>query len=184
MLCLITSKLIIGSLVGVIAIAVSISGAYATFPVGYLDIESANSDGVTHMMTLADDVKQITAKKSEDIVTFWAWAVPNPTEAPEGTFLTVDAITIHHGVNDHQAFGKAAKSSPVQSFHPHRAYFDSNLCVIGLESPKTGFKVNQNTVTLSSSDVAVAAATGTIGPVDGCPVGLGVTNIQELVTIP
>lgn len=91
--------------------------------------------------------------------------------------LTVDAITIHHSVNDHQAFGKDAKSSPVQSFHPHVAYFDSELCVIGLESPKSDFKVKDNTITLEASDEAFAVATGTIGPRDECSIGLGITGV-------
>ena len=117
--------------------------AMADIP-GSMTVVSASSDGVTHVMEVEDKIKQIPANKADDLITFWAFAVPIPGDAPAGTALTVDAITIHHGVNDHQAFGKAAQSSPAQSFHPHQAHFDSNLCIIGLESPKADFKVQHN----------------------------------------
>jgi hypothetical protein len=175
------SKLVLGTTIAAL-IAVSLTSVYAT--TGYFDITAASSDGTTHSMTLADDVKQIPAKKAEDIVSFWAWAIPTPSGAPAGTALTVDAITIHHGVNDHQAFGKAAQSTPVQSFHPHKAYFDGAFCVIGLESPKADFRVKDNTVTLEASDDAFAAATGTIGPRSDCAIGLGITDLADLVAIP
>jgi hypothetical protein len=175
------SKLVLGTTIATL-ITVSLTSVYAT--TGYFDIATASSDGATHSMTLEDDVKQIPAKKAEDVVSFWAWAIPTPVGAPAGTALAVEAITIHHGVNDHQAFGKAAQSTPVQSFHPHRAYFDGAFCVIGLESPKADFRVKDNTVTLEASDVAFAAATGTIGPRDDCAIGLGITNVAELVAIP
>ncbi len=109
--------------------------------------------------------------------------VPVPDDAPVGTALTVDAITIHHSVNDHQAFGKAAQSSPVQSLHPHQAHFDASFCIVGLESPKADFKVQHKTVTLEASDTAIAIATGTIGTRVDCtdsPTTLGITS---LVTI-
>jgi len=83
-------------------------------------------------------------------------------------------------VNDHQAFGKDAQSSPVQSFHPHQAYFDENNCIIGLESLKADFKVQHNTVTLEVSDEAFAVATGTIGLRDECPIGLGITDLVNI----
>ncbi|MFY9299722.1 MAG: hypothetical protein WAO91_00830 [Candidatus Nitrosotenuis sp.] len=175
------SKLIIGALVAAL-VGVSLTAAYAT---DYFDITAASSDGTTHSMELADRVKQIPANKALDVVSFWAWAIPIPAGAPAGTTLAVEAITIHHGVNDHQAFGKAAQSTPVQSFHPHRAYFDASNCVIGLESPKADFRVKDNTITLAASDVAVAAATGTIGPRGDCTAtGLGITVLADLFTIP
>ncbi|MEW6042826.1 MAG: hypothetical protein AB1608_01000 [Thermoproteota archaeon] len=164
--------------------AVSLTSVYAVSP-AYFDITVASSDGVTHSMTLAEKVKQIPANKAEDVVSFWAWAIPIPSGAPIGTALAVDAITIHHGVNDHQAFGKAAQSTPVQSFHPHRAYFDGAFCVIGLESPKASFKVQHDTITLAASDTSGLAATGTIGPRSDCPAtGLGITALVDTEAIP
>jgi hypothetical protein len=100
-----------------------------------LTVVSASSDGVTHVIEVEDKIKQIPANKADDLITFYAWV----TVTTDG--LQADAITIHHKVNDHQAFGKAAQSSPVQSFHPHQAHFDANNCIIGLESPKADFKV-------------------------------------------
>ena len=150
---------------------------------GMLDITGASSDGTNHKMQVADNLKNIN-KKESDIVTFWAWAIDNPEDAPDGTFLTVDALTIHHLVNDHQAFGKDAKSTPVQGYHPHRAFFDSDFCVIGLQSPKADFRVKDNTLQLASDDIAFLAATGTIGAVDGCPIGLGITELRDMVAIP
>jgi len=182
-LCLMKSKLIIGALVAVL-VGVSLTAAYATTP-GYFDITAASSDGTTHSMELADRVKEIPANKALDVVSFWAWVIPIPDGAPPGTALAVEAITIHHGVNDHQAFGKAAQSTPVQSFHPHRAYFDASFCVIGLESPKADFRVKDNTITLAASSMAGAAATGTIGPRTGCTAtGLGITYLAEIFPIP
>ena len=178
-----TTKTILGISLAVVFVISMITFAYATTP-GYLIITDATSDGTKDTMTLQDSVKEIPAKKAEGVITFWAWAINTPGNAPEGTALAVDAITIHHGVNDHQAFGKAARSTPVQSFHPHRAYFDSANCVIGLESPKADFRVKDNTVTLASSDIAAVAATGTIGPREECTAtGLGVTS-ANFFTIP
>ena len=173
------------SLAAVFAISMTMTGAMADIP-GSMSVVSASSteDGA-HSMTVEDKIKQIPAHKAPGLVTFWAFVINTPDDAPDGTNLSVDAITIHHKVNDHQAFGKAAQSSPVQSFHPHQAHFDANGCVIGLESPKADFKVQHKTITLQGSDGAAAAvATGTIGdmgldsnndPV--CPVAnLGITS--------
>ena len=174
------TKIILGiSLAAVFAISMTMTAAMADIP-GSQTVVSASSDGVTHVMEVEDKIKQIPAKKANDLITFWAFAVPVPGDAPAGTELTVDAITVHHSVNDHQAFGKAAQSSPVQSFHPHQAHFDVNFCIIGLESPKVDFKVQHKTVTLEASDTAVAVATGTIGPRADCtdsPATLGITSL-------
>ena len=170
------TKILLGiSLAAVFAISMTMTSAMADIP-GSMTIVSASSEDGTHTLNVEDKIKQIPAKKAPGLVTFWAFLIPTPDDAPAGTVLTVDAITIHHGVNDHQAFGKAAQSTPVQSFHPHQAHFDSSLCVIGLESPKADFKVQHKTVTLESSDGdAFAAATGTIGPRDECTAtGLGI----------
>jgi len=171
------TKTILGiSLAAVFAISMTMTAAMADIP-GSMTVVSASSDGVTHEMNVEDKIKQIPANKANDLITFWAFAVPTPGDAPAGTALTVDAITIHHSGNDHQAFGKAAQSSPVQSFHPHQAHFNSELCVIGLESPKADFKVQHKTVTLEASDEAIAVATGTIGPRAECTAtGLGITG--------
>ena len=100
------------------------------------------------------------------------------TVTPTG--LQADAITIHHGVNDHQAFGKAAQSSPVQSYHPHGVTFDVDGCIVGLDSPKADFKVQHNTVTLESENSYDFAATGTVGPRAECTAtGLGITNLYD-----
>ena len=173
------SKTILGiSLAAIFVISMTMTAAMADIP-GSLTVVSASSDGVTHEMTVEDKVKQIPANKAPDLITFWAWAIPISVDAPVGTTLAVDAITIHHGVNDHQAFGKAAQSSPVQSFHPHVAYFDADNCIIGLESPKSDFRVQHNTLTLEASDTAFAVATGTIGTGghEACPLGLGITSL-------
>jgi len=178
------TKTILGiSLAAVFAISMTMTAAMADIP-GSMTVVSASSDGVTHVMEVEDKIKQIPAKKADDLITFWAFAVPVPGDAPVGTALTVDAITIHHSVNDHQAFGKAAQSSPVQSFHPHQAHFDGAFCIIGLESPKADFKVQHNTVTLEASDTAVAVATGTIGPRADCTDSPATLGITSLVTPP
>ncbi|MFN3653974.1 MAG: hypothetical protein ACK4TO_01430 [Candidatus Nitrosotenuis sp.] len=177
------SKLIFGATIAAL-IAVTLTSTYAISP-AYFDITAAASDGTTHSMTLADKVKQIPANRAEDIVSFWAWAIPIPAGAPAGTVLAVEAITIHHGVNDHQEFGKAAQSSPVQSFHPHKAYFDGAFCVIGLESPKASFKVQHDTITLAASNIAAFSATGTIGPRSDClATGLGIRELVDTQAIP
>ena len=85
---------------------------------GQFEITSASSDGETLTMTVEDKIKQIPANDADDLISFYAWV----TITPYG--LQVDAITIHHGVNGHQAFGKAAQSSPVQSYHPHGVTFE------------------------------------------------------------
>jgi len=178
-----TKKLLLGVMfTAIFSIALVSSSAFADIP-GSLTVVAASSDGTTHTMECEDKIKQIPANKAPDLITFWAFVIPTPSGAPVGTELTVDAITIHHGVNDHQAFGKAAQSSPVQSFHPHVAFFDSDLCIIGLQSPKADFKVQHNTITLEASDTGLAAATGTIGTgttvagQSSCPIGLGITSL-------
>ena len=171
------AKIIFGiSLAAAFVITMSMTAAMADIP-GSLTVVSASSDGVTQKMTVEDKVKQIPANKAGDLITFWAWVIPTPVDAPERTVIAVDTITIHHGVNDHQAFGKAAKSSPVQSFHPHKAFLDVNLCIVGLESPKSDFKVQHKTLTLEATDTASAVVTGTIGPREECPIGLGITSL-------
>ena len=171
------NKKLLGTIiVVVIIVSMTMTSVMADIP-GSLTVVEASSDGTTHVMKVQDKVKEIPAGKADDIITFWAWAILPASDAPEGTALAVDAITIHHGVNDHQAFGKAAKSSPVQSFHPHKAFFDENGCVIGLQSPKSAFSVKDNVLTLESANTAFAVATGTIGAVEGCPVGLGITSL-------
>ena len=166
------------SLAAAFVISFSITAAMADIP-GSMNVTAASSNGANHYMTVEDKVKQFSEKKAPDLITFWAWALPITPEAPVGTVLAVDAITLHHGVNDHQEFGKALQSSPVQSFHPHKAYFDINGCIIGLESPKVDFKVQHNTLFMTSSQTeAVAVATGTIGTTghEACPLGLGITG--------
>jgi len=173
-----TKKLLLGVMFAAIfSIAMVSSSAFADIE-GSLTVVSASSDGTTHSMQVEDKIKQIPAKKADDLITFWAFAIPVPAGAPAATALAVEAITIHHDVNDHQAFGKAAQSSPVQSFHPHVAFFDAGFCIIGLQSPKADFKVQHDTITLEASDTAFAAATGTIGPRDECTdTGLGITSL-------
>ena len=150
------------------------AGAFGVHGTGQFDIVSASTDGETLSMEVADKIKQIPAKKADDLITFYAWV----TETPSG--LVANAITIHHGVNDHQAFGKDAKSSPVQSYHPHVVTFDSENCIVGLESPKASFKVQHNTVTLESEDSFDFAAVGTAGPRDDCTAtGLGITHLYD-----
>ncbi|MDH3618325.1 MAG: hypothetical protein OEM89_06335 [Nitrosopumilus sp.] len=174
------------SLAAAFAISISMTAAMADIP-GSLAIVTASSDGTSHSMDVEDKVKQIPAHKADDTITFWAWVLQTPNDAPEGTVLAVDAITIHHKVNDHQAFGKDLQSKPVQGFHPHKAFFDENFCVIGLKSPHSAFKVQHNTLVMTSSQTeAVAAATGTIGG-DGheaCPFGLGITGLSPITSIP
>ncbi|GKS67491.1 hypothetical protein YTPLAS73_10380 [Nitrosarchaeum sp.] len=141
---------------------------------GQFDIESASTDGETLTMTVAEKIKQIPENKADDLITFYAWV----TITDDG--LEADAITIHHGVNDHQAFGKAAQSSPVQSYHPHGVSFDSDFCIVGLDSPKAKFKVQHDTVTLESENSFDFAATGTVGPRSECTAtGLGITNLYD-----
>ena len=138
------------------------------------DITSASTDGETLSMEVDAKIKQIPANKADDVITFYAWVSFTTTG------LEADAITIHHKVNDHQAFGKAAQSSPVQSYHPHGVTFDGDFCIVGLTSPKADFKVQHNTVTLESDDSFDFAATGTVGPRTECTAtGLGITNLYD-----
>ena len=120
------TKTLLGiSLAAVFAMSMTMTSAMADIP-GSMTVVSASSDGNTHVLEAQDKIKQIPAHKAHDLVTFWAFVVEEiPDDAPENTDLTVDAITIHHRVNDHQAFGKEAQSSPVQSFHPHKAHFQN-----------------------------------------------------------
>lgn len=153
-------------------------GMFATVSAEHIpdqfDITSASTDGETLSMTVDAKIKQIPANKADDLITFFAWV----TVTDDG--LVADAITIHHKVNDHQAFGKAAKSSPVQSFHPHKVFFDGANCIVGLESPKADFKVQHNTVTLESDNSFDFPATGTAGPRDDCKAtGLGITFLYD-----
>ena len=175
------SRTIFGiSLAAVFAISISATVAMADIP-GSMTVTAASSDGTTHSMTVEDKVKQIPAHKAPDLVTFWAWVLPISGEVPEGTTLVVDALTIHHKVNDHQAFGKDAQSSPVQSFHPHKFFFDEDNCVLGLESPKVKFKVQHNTLVMPSSQTeAIAVATGAVGTAghEACPFKLGITFLE------
>ena len=167
------TKTILGiSLAAVFAVGM-FSTAYAV-NAGQFDITSASTDGETLTMTVAEKIKQIPANDADDLITFYGWV----TVTSDG--LVADAITIHHGVNDHQAFGMAAKSSPVQSYHPHVVTFDANNCIVGLESPKSDFKVQHNTVTLESDDSFDFAATGTVGPRAECTAtGLGITALYD-----
>lgn len=170
----------------------------ANFNADSANVEDAGQSGDTFFMDLEAPVKEFNAKNAPDLVTFWAWLI----DGGSGD-VRVLAITLHHNVNDHQAFDpvfclgdknptcKAIKSSSVQSFHPHYAEFtvtdaDNDvdtpdvLCVTNLESPVLDFRVhNQDVITVEDEDSTYAGfyATGTIGVIDGCPVGLGITNL-------
>ena len=164
-------------LLGASLTALFVVGMFSTvFAVnaGQFDITSASTDGETLTMTVSENIKQIPANKADDLITFYAWV-----SATVGGF-EADVITIHHGVNDHQAFGKDAQSSPVQSYHPHGVSFDDTFCIVGLESPKADFKVQHNTVTLESDDSFDFAATGTVGARADCAAtGLGITGLYD-----
>ena len=154
--------------------AVGMFSAVHAINAGQFDITDASSTDGILSMEVAEKIKQIPANKADDLITFYAWV----TETPTG--LDADAITIHHGVNDHQAFGKAAQSSPVQSYHPHGVNFDGDGCIVGLTSPKADFKVQHNTVTLESENSFDFAATGTVGFRAECEAtGLGITGIYS-----
>jgi len=154
--------------------AVSMFSAVYAVNAGQFEITAASTDGETLTMTVAEKIKQIPANDADDLITFYGWV----TVTSSG--LVADAITIHHGVNDHQAFGKAAQSSPVQSYHPHKVTFDAINCVVGLESPKADFRVQHNTITLESDDSFDFAATGTVGPRAECTAtGLGITALYD-----
>ena len=169
-----TRTILLGaSLAALFAVGMFSATAFAV-NAGQFEITSASTDGETLTMTVEDKIKQIPANKADDLISFYAWV----TETPTG--LQADAITIHHGVNDHQAFGKAAQSSPVQSYHPHGVTFDEANCIVGLDSPKADFKVQHNTVTLESDNEFDFAATGTVGPRAECTAtGLGITNLYD-----
>ena len=161
--------------------AVGMFSAVYALNTAQFDITSASTDGQTLTMTVAEKIKQIPANDADDLITFYAWVTAT------GTGLQADAITIHHGVNDHQAFGKSAQSSPVQSYHPHGVIFENVgtseepiFCIVGLDSPKADFKVQHNTVTLESENAFDFAATGTVGLRDECTAtGLGITNLYD-----
>ncbi len=133
---------------------------------GYLDITGASADNSVLSMTVADRIKEIPEGKADHLITFWGWVVPS-----DDGLLTVAAIAIHHGANDHQVFDKSKKSIPVQSFHPHLVKADANNCVAGLESPRWDFRIKDNTAILNAEGHtwAGAAVTGWIQPQDdGC----------------
>lgn len=156
--------------------AIGMGSSVFAFNAAQFDITSASSDGTTLTMEVAEKIKQIPAKDADDLITFYAWITTSSLSSVE-----VDAITIHHSVNDHQAFGKDAQSSPVQSYHPHGVTFDGDGCIIGLTSPKADFKVQDNIVTLESSNSFEAAVTGTVGPRAECTAtGLGITGAYDL----
>jgi len=193
------SKTILGVIVATVFAVSMISLSYADVNPGSLTVTSASQDSEgTYSMDLVGKVKEFNAKDAPDLVTFWAWL----TEEGGGD-VNVVAITLHHKVNDHQAFDpvfcagdknptcKPIKSNPVQSFHPHYAEFtftdhdddvstDDVLCVTNLVSPNLDFRVhNQDTITVEDSSTTYAGfyATGTIGAINGCPVGLGITSV-------
>lgn len=165
-------------LLGASLAALFVVGMFSTvFAVnaGQFDITSAFTDGETLTMTVAENIKQIPANKADDLITFYAWV----SATADG--FEADVITIHHGVNDHQAFGKDAQSSPVQSYHPHAVSFDSAFCVVGLASPNADFKVQHDTVSLESDGSFDFAATGTVGARADCTAtGLGITNLYDI----
>jgi len=151
--------------------------AVPTYPAEMLNITSASSDGTTMTMTTEVKVKHVVENKdtTDDLITFWAWQIPTEN----GEAARVAAIAIHHGVNDHQAFGMEAKSSPVQGFHTHEVALDGDFCVVGLQSPKADFRVKGNTLTLENDAIHVDTVSGTIGPRVDCPESpatLGVTD--------
>ena len=167
-----TNKVILGTTLAALFAVGMFSAVYAV-NAGQFEITSASTDGETLTMTVAEKIKQIPANDADDLITFYGWV----TVTSDG--LVVDAITIHHGVNDHQAFGKTAQSSPVQSYHPHVVTFDANNCIVGLDSPKSDFKVQHNTITLESENSFDFAATGTVGPRAECiATGLGITGLR------
>jgi hypothetical protein len=191
------TKTILGiSLAAVFAISMTTTAAMADIP-GSLTVTDAGQTEDTFFMDLVNPVKEFNSKKAPDIVTFWAWSIPTQGN---GETLRVAAITLHHNINDQAAFDpifcpddkspqcKSIKSSPVQSFHPHYAEFTEltvadgsrQLCVTNLESPKLDFRVhNQETITFEDESNTYTGfyATGTIGAIDGCPIGLGITSV-------
>lgn len=184
---MISKTTMVASLMAVFIVSI-ISMAYADPRTDYLDITDV-STGASSTVTLAENVKEIPANKALGTITFWAFPV---AESFGGGSLNVAAITIHHGVNDHQYVGsidsdpkpvnQSVRSTPVQSFHPHYASFDGAGCLVGLVSPKIDFNVSKNTVSLDTSGVTPLgfAATGTIGPRPECTAtGLGITNLDD-----
>lgn len=195
------TKTILGiSLATVFAISMSITAAMASNDPS-LNATDAGKTGGTFYMDLDAPVKNFNFKDAPDLVTFWAWFLED--KGNNGADARVAAITLHHNINDQAAFDpifcgddkspqcQAIRSNPVQSFHPHYAEFkfidvdgqgNIQLCVTNLESPNLDFRVNnQQTITLEddSEDYADYYAVGTIGAIEGCPVGLGITNIYS-----
>jgi hypothetical protein len=183
------------SLAAIMGISMITLAAANGFPrEGYVDITGATF-GDESSITLDERVKEIPAKRALDVITFWA--IPIEDQIGSGD-INVAAVTIHHGVNDHQYVGSLdddpntpnqdVRSTPVQSFHPHYAGFNGTVgptfgCLVGLESPKIDFRVKGDTITLDTSDVTIAAEvalTGTIGPRAECTAtGLGITAFDD-----
>lgn len=190
------TKTILGiSLAAVFAISMSMTAAMASNEPS-LSATDADQEGDIFWMDLEAPVKAFNSKDAPDLVTFWAWVLDDDN----GADLRVAAITQHHRINDQAAFDgvfcpddkspqcQTIRSNPVQSFHPHYAEFTATdvggaepaLCVTNLESPKLDFRVhNQETITLEDGTEEYAGfyAVGTIGAIDGCPVGLGITSV-------
>jgi len=150
------------------------SAVFAVNPDQFLII-SASTDGVTLTMTVAEKIKQIPAKDADSLLTFYGWG----TLFDDERGFVADTITIHHGVNDHQAFGKDAQSSPVQGYHPHVMTFGVAGCLLDIVSPKADFRVQGNTVTLESDDSFEFAVTGRADLRPECPTGLGIIDIYD-----
>jgi hypothetical protein len=98
-----TKTLLLGTTLAALFTVDMFSAVFAV-NTGQFDITSSSTDGETLTMVVAEKIKQIPANKADDLITFYAWV----TATPDG--LVADVITLHHGVNDHQAFGKAAQS--------------------------------------------------------------------------
>jgi len=193
------SKTILGiSLAAIFAISISMTAAMASNDPSLNATGAGKTDGAFYM-DLDAPVKNFNFKDAPDLVTFWAWVL----EDDHGADVRVAAITLHHNINDQAAFDpvfcpedkspqcQAIRSNPVQSFHSHYAEFnvidvdgegDFQLCVTNLESPNLDFRANnQPTITLEddSEDYAGFYVVGTIGAIEGCPVGLGITSVTS-----
>jgi len=153
---------------------VMFSPVFAVNP-GQFAIISASTDGVTLTMTVAEKIKHIPANDADNLLTFYGWG----TILPGNLGFVADTITIHHGVNDHQAFGKDAQSSPVQGYHPHVMTFGAAGCLVDIQSPKADFRVQGNTVTLESDDSFEFAVTGRADLRSECPTGLGIIELYD-----
>jgi hypothetical protein len=159
----------------------------------YMELVSA-TNGTDSSITVNATMKQIPAHKALDVITFWALPIEYDV-AQAGGALNVAAVTIHHGVNDHQYVGsidndpkpvnQSVRSTPVQSFHPHYAGFDGDGCLVGLESPKLDFRVKGDTITFDTSDHPTVgfAVTGTIGLNSTCATGLQITHVDDALII-